>query len=78
MLQSRSLIHHITRLDLMRPRLVREDYLKTLKFNMTNGFSMSSLNGNAYSNEGNKRDTSNAYLFIKLLKTKEVKKKPIR
>ena len=42
MVQSGSLTHHVTRLDLMRPNLVCNEYLNTLKFNVSTGFTVSS------------------------------------
>ena len=41
MVQSGSLTHHITRLDLMRPNLVNQEYLETLKFDVLTGFTVS-------------------------------------
>ena len=42
MVQSGSLTHHVTRLDLMKPRLVSKECLNTLKFNVSTGFTVSS------------------------------------
>ena len=42
MVQSGSLTHHVTRLDLMRPNLVNQEYLETLKFDVSTGFAVTS------------------------------------
>ena len=42
MVQSGSLAHHVARLGTMRPRLVDESILDSLKFNVANGFIVSS------------------------------------